>query len=217
MTSYVTNVNTTAGGASYVDIGTLFCDNSYNQTLAGNKTFSGTVYVPTPATDASRTEVINAAWMYAKNYAPINNPVFTGTPNAPTPATDASRTEMVNAKWVRTNTVTQSFVRSYGFIAPLFYTVMDYLGVETAVPDTGAIGSPAHAFDYGIYMCCMRNYSNRQMTVSFIRISSGSSGVIIAGANSDNNGMNFKASGTTISVYNSTSEDVLQVFFYKLC
>ena len=61
MTSYVTNMNTKVN-TDYTDIGSIFCDNSYNQTLGGNKTFTGTVYVPTPAMDASRTEVVTAKW-----------------------------------------------------------------------------------------------------------------------------------------------------------
>jgi hypothetical protein len=115
MSSYVTNVNTKAGGSVYVDIGTLFCDNSYNQILGGNKTFTGTVYVPTPATDASRTEVVTAAWIRT-GYAPINSPTFTGTPLAPTPATDASLTQLVTAEWTK-NYTNANFTNRFPTIA----------------------------------------------------------------------------------------------------
>ena len=59
--SYVTNMNTKVN-TNYTDIGSIFCDNSYNQTLGGNKTFTGTVFVPTPASDASLNQVVTAKW-----------------------------------------------------------------------------------------------------------------------------------------------------------
>jgi hypothetical protein len=179
MSSYVTKYNNSSITGTNLDIGTLFCDNSYNQTLGGNKTFTGTVYVPTPATDASRTEVVTAAWIRT-GYAPINSPTFTGTPLAPTPATDASRTELVNAAWIRTGyapinsptftgtpraptpvsdasrteLVTAAWTKNYTFIYPCYRVLMTYTNSGkqyVKYSDSGA----SIQFNYGIYMCTM--------------------------------------------------------------
>jgi len=79
--SYVTNYNTQSATGTNVDIGTLFCDLTYDQTIAGIKTFSGTVIVNNSGgwtVDTSKNAV-NKNYL-SDNYAPIYSPVFTGTP-----------------------------------------------------------------------------------------------------------------------------------------
>jgi hypothetical protein len=155
MTTYVTNMNTKVG-TTYVDIGTLFCDNSHNQTLSGDKTFLGIVNAPTASSDASNTQVINAAWIYDKQYAPINSPTFTGTPRAPTPATDASMTELVNAAWVNSKSSI-----AYGFAAPVFFTFLGYPASNAATTVMESLNSTTpKTFGYGIYICCMQGGTN---------------------------------------------------------
>jgi hypothetical protein len=65
-----------------VDIGTLFCDISYKQTIAGIKTFSGTVIVNNSDgwTEDTSMNAVNKNYIKDQGYAPINSPVFTGTP-----------------------------------------------------------------------------------------------------------------------------------------
>jgi len=150
----------------------LFCDNLYTQTLGGVKTFTGTVYVPTPATDVSRTEVVTAAWILTKGYAPIDSPTFTGTPWAPTPVSDASRTQLVTAKWVNDkNYANTNYVYSYGFFNSAIYAYMTYPANGNNIIIKDSNGNNIY-FNYGIYMCCMRSSQvlRKCQTVEFVRL-----------------------------------------------
>lgn len=231
MSSYVTNVNTKlGGGTTYVDIGTLFCDNSYNQTLGGVKTFSGIVYVPTASSDASNTQVINAAWMYAKNYAPIDSPTFTGTPWAPTPATDASLTQLVTAKWVNDkNYASVSQVYALGFNGSVITTTMTYPanGGDNNITVKYSDGSSIY-FGYGIYMCCMRSSSGKRnaMNVEFVRITTDGPDDEAGGLDGpfNNGGITqlhfrpYQSAGTHyITITGSTgSDEILSLRFYSI-
>lgn len=54
----------------------------------------------TPAAGATGTEVITAAWVNAKAFAPLASPALTGTPTAPTAAVDTNTTQIATTAYV---------------------------------------------------------------------------------------------------------------------
>lgn len=79
--------------------------------LTGNATISGTLGVTgattlgaasatTPAAGATGTEVVTAAWVNAKAFAPLASPTFTGTPAAPTAAANTNTTQVATTAYV---------------------------------------------------------------------------------------------------------------------
>jgi hypothetical protein len=171
--SYTTHYNNSSITGTSLDIGTLFCDNSHDQTINGKKTFadvtiSGNLimnnvdvynsghhanlenvrasYLAVTG-DISANVTDKTAYFYNVNV----NGAFTGTPRAPTPATDASGTQIVNAAWVNNQeyvTITNTF------IYPCYRVSMTYTNSGkqyVKYSDTGA----AIQFNYGIYMCTM--------------------------------------------------------------
>ena len=164
MSSYVTNYNNSSITGSNLDIGTLFCDLSHNQTIYGNKVFSGDLTVNNidvyNGGHHANLENVKASYLAVTGdlsanvtgtTAYFNDVIITGTPKAPTPATDASRTELVNAAW----TISQGYVTiTNTFIYPCYRVLMTYTNSGKQYVKYSASGA-AIKFNYGIYMCTM--------------------------------------------------------------
>ena len=67
-------------------------------------TFTGTVTVPTPATDDNTTKAATTAYVQTEllDFAPLANATLTGTPAAPTAATGTSTTQIATTAFVQT-------------------------------------------------------------------------------------------------------------------
>jgi hypothetical protein len=259
MSSYVTKYNNSTITGTNLDIGTLFCDLSHDQTINGTKTFadvtiSGNLVVNNVNTyngghHANFEDVTagndltvngnltaNTAGKIA-NFNNINvNGAFTGTPRAPTPATDASGTQIVNAAWV----INKNYVDYHDFVFSSYIfrwgvTNIDvkYLnnGSEQTIcsdSDAANAGTIPIEFGYGIYMCCMRGNRDSRSTcnVEWVRISNTyESSSCLNGkiADGDITRLHFKACSETyknrINIWgntDSTTGESLTLAIYRL-
>lgn len=77
--SITTNYKFKNAAAATVDIGTIFCDLTNDQTIAGVKTFSTTPIVATMATTDNSTSAASTAFVKAQGYAVTSSiPSLTG-------------------------------------------------------------------------------------------------------------------------------------------
>lgn len=142
-TALTNEVNTLDAKFNNYPLDTAVVHNTGNETVAGNKSFTGTITATTQATSDNSTKVATTG--YVKNnlssYAGLNSPALTGNPTAPTQLVGDTSTKIANTQQVY-NSITYRAQKKLNWGGAILLSPSSVIGNQLAiytVPSNGEV------------------------------------------------------------------------------